>query len=73
MNALAVLGLVWLLGTGILVPLLVRRGEKQDKLPTRFEHLRATSTYMGRGARRSTARPEIVFRSLPATPVRKTA
>jgi hypothetical protein len=66
MNALAVLGLIWLLGTGILVPVLIgRRGEKQDKLPTRFEHLRATSTYstyVGQGVQRA-ARPQIVFRA----------
>lgn len=44
--ALIMLGMFWLFGPGLLVPMLFRRGRGgQDKLPKRFEHLRATSTY----------------------------
>jgi hypothetical protein len=44
---IVVLGAFWLLVTGLLAPMLVtkRRGRQQDKLPTRFDYLRGSSTY----------------------------
>jgi hypothetical protein len=46
MNAIVLLGIAWLLGAGLLAPLLVsRRRHGQDRRSTSFEHLRASSTY----------------------------
>jgi hypothetical protein len=46
MNAIVLLGIVWLLSAGLLPTLLVsRRRRGQDRVSTRFEHLRASSTY----------------------------
>jgi hypothetical protein len=46
MTTIAVVGLFWLFGTGLLAPMLFGRdADVQDKLPSRYEHLRATSTY----------------------------
>jgi hypothetical protein len=43
--AMSVIGLLWLFGTGLFVPLLLGRRDSQDKRPTQFEHMRATSVY----------------------------
>jgi hypothetical protein len=54
MTTTLVLGLFWLLGPGLLVPMLFgRRRDQQDRLPSRFEHLRATSTYRTIGCGRA--------------------
>ncbi len=46
MNAIILLGLSWLLGLGLLAPLLINhRRDEQDQRSTRFEHLRSSSTY----------------------------
>jgi hypothetical protein len=59
MTAIAVLSLFWLLGPGLLVPVLFsRRRDQQDKVSTRFDHLRATSTYR---SALPTLKPETVF------------
>lgn len=43
--AMCVIGLLWLFGTGLFVPWIFGRRTEHDKLPTRFEHMRATSVY----------------------------
>src|SRR5262245_5509938 len=43
-TGIIVLGLFWLFGSGLALALFGLRRGKQDKLPSRFEHLRATST-----------------------------
>jgi hypothetical protein len=46
MTTIVLLGLFWLLGPGLLAPILFgQRTAEPDKLPSRFEYLRATSTY----------------------------
>lgn len=46
-NAIVVLGVLWLLGAGLFAPLLFgpRRRDEWPAMPARFDHLRASSTY----------------------------
>jgi hypothetical protein len=47
MTTIVVLGLFWLFGPGLLALMLFGpRRDEQNKLPSRIEHLRATSTYL---------------------------
>jgi hypothetical protein len=61
-TTIVVLGLFWLFGPGLLAVILFGpRRKGKNRLPSRFEHLRATSTYLptqlGQGARRPRKAP----------------
>jgi hypothetical protein len=64
MTTIIVLGLFWLLGAGLFAPALFNehRGE-QHRRRSRFEHLRATSTYR---PVQPGAKPQIAFRECRA-------
>ena len=65
MTTIVVLGLFWLLGAGLLVPILFNRHRsEQHNRPSRFERLRATSTY---ARAHPTAKPEIAFQAFRAS------
>jgi hypothetical protein len=65
MTTIVVLGSFWLLGAGLVAPILFNRHRnEQHNRPSRFERLRATSSY---GPAHPTAKPRIAFQEFRAS------